>query len=78
MCIEHSAQKVPTKEMPNFIVEFLAFFIKDLHMPAKSLGQNTACSNAKAKKLLGLKPRSAEEAILATSKSMIELGLIDK
>ncbi|WP_241395608.1 hypothetical protein [Clostridium beijerinckii] len=47
-------------------------------MPAKSLGQNTACSNAKAKKLLGLKPRSAEEAILATSKSMIELGLIDK
>lgn len=52
--------------------------MKDLRMPATFLDQNTACSNAKAKKLLGWRPRSAEEAIIATAKSMIELGLIDK
>ncbi|MBC2393774.1 SDR family oxidoreductase [Clostridium acetobutylicum] len=73
-----AAKKVSIKEMPNFIVKFLAFFMKDLRMPATFLGQNTACSNAKAKKLLGWQPRSAEEAIIATGKSMVELGLVDK
>lgn len=73
----NSAKKVSTKEMPDFLVKFLAFFIKDLRMPATFLGQNTACSNAKAKKLLGWQPRSAEEAIIATAKSMVELRLIE-
>ncbi len=73
-----TAKKVSTKEIPNFLVKFLAVLKKDLRMPATFLGQNTACSNAKAKKILGWKPRSAEEAIMATAKSMVELGLIDK
>jgi len=73
-----AAKKVSTREMPNFLVRFLAFFIKSLRMPATFLGKNTACSNAKAKSLLGWQPRSAEEAIAATAKSMVELGLVDK
>ena len=73
-----TAKKVSTKALPDFIIKFMAIFKKDLRMPATFLGQNTACSNAKAKKLLGWQPRSAEEAIVATAKSMIELGLIDK
>ncbi len=77
-CLGSAANKVSTKEMPNFLVKFLALFRKDLRMPATFLGQNTACSNAKAKKLLGWQPRSAEEAIIATAKSMVELGLINK
>ena len=72
------AEKVSTKEIPNALVKFLAYFKKDLRMPATFLGQNTACSNEKAKKMLGWQPRSAEEAIIATAKSMVELGLIDK
>lgn len=76
-CLGSTAKRVSTKEMPNFLVKFLAAFIKDLRMPATFLGQNTACSNAKAKRLLGWQPRSAEEAIVATAKSMLELGLID-
>lgn len=67
---------VSTKEIPDFLVKFMALFNKDLRMPATFLGQNTACSNAKAKKLLGWQPRSAAEAIVATAKSMVELGLI--
>ncbi|WP_182629368.1 SDR family oxidoreductase [Clostridium chromiireducens] len=73
-----TAKKVSTKVLPDFIIKFMAIFKKDLRMPATFLGQNTACSNAKAKKLLSWQPRSAEEAIVATAKSMIELGLIDK
>lgn len=72
------AKKVSTKALPDFMIKFMAIFKKDLRMPATFLRQNTACSNAKAKKLLGWQPRSAEEAIVATAKSMIELGLIDK
>ncbi|MBC2457898.1 SDR family oxidoreductase [Clostridium beijerinckii] len=72
------AKKVSTKALPDFMIKFMAIFKKDLRMPATFLGQNTACSNAKAKKLLGWQLRSAEEAIVATAKSMIELGLIDK
>lgn len=72
------AKKVSTKALPDFMIKFMAIFKKDLRMPATFLGQNTACSNAKAKKLLGWQPRSAEEAIVETAKSMIELRLIDK
>jgi nucleoside-diphosphate-sugar epimerase len=73
-----TAKKVSTKALPDFMIKFMAIFKKDLRMPATFLGQNTACSNAKAKKLLGWQPRPAEEALVATAKSMIELGLIDK
>lgn len=73
-----AAKKVSSREMPNFLVRFLALFIKSLRMPATFLGKSTACSNAKAKNLLGWQPRSAEEAIVATAKSMVELGLVDR
>ena len=71
-----SAKKISAKEAPDFLVKALSLFIKDLRMPATFLGQNTACSNEKAKKMLGWNPRSAREAIIATAESMIELGLI--
>ncbi|MBN9392723.1 MAG: aldehyde reductase [Chloroflexi bacterium] len=71
-----AAGKVPTKELPDFLVRLMAKFIKDLRMTATFLGQNTACSNAKAKKLLGWQPRSAQEAIIATAKTMVEYGLV--
>jgi len=72
------ASKVSTRQMPDFLVKVLAHFVKDLQMPATFLGQNTACSNQKAKDLLGWQPRSAKEATLATATSMLELGLIDE
>ncbi|CUU47534.1 protein of unknown function [Clostridium beijerinckii] len=37
-------------------------------MPAKFLGQNTACSNAKAKKLLGWKPKISRRSNLGNCK----------
>lgn len=74
----NAAKKVSTREIPDFLAKFLAIFMKDLRMPVTFLGQNTACSNAKAKNLLGWQPRPAEEAIVATAKSLVELGLIDK
>jgi nucleoside-diphosphate-sugar epimerase len=70
------ADKVSTREVPDFVVKILALFNKDLRMPATFLGQNTACSNEKAKKMLGWQPRSAEDAIIATAQSMFDLGIM--
>ncbi|WP_221772322.1 hypothetical protein [Listeria booriae] len=47
-------------------------------MPATFLGKNTACSNQKARELLGWIPRTAEKSIVATAQSMFDLGLIIK
>jgi len=63
--------------MPNFVVRVVALFDKTVRMPATFLGRNTACSNAKARDRLGWRPRSAEEAIVATAESMIRLGLVN-
>jgi nucleoside-diphosphate-sugar epimerase len=70
------ADKVSTREIPDFVVKFAAHFIKDLKMPATFLGQNTACSNEKARKMLGWQPCSAEDAIVATAESLIKLGIV--
>lgn len=40
---------------------------------AKELGTNKKTSNAKARGLLGWKPRSSEEALLATAESLVRL-----
>ena len=40
------------------------------------LGSPKRVSNEKARRMLGWEPRSNEEAILATAKSLVELGLI--
>ena len=70
------ASKVSTREIPDFVVRFLSHFNESLKMPATFLGQNTNCSNEKARKLLGWKPRPAKEAIIATVQSMIDLEII--
>lgn len=71
------AAKVSTREVPSLIVKVLALFDKAWRMPATFIGQNTACSNGQAKKILGWQPRSAEVSILATAESMIELGIVE-
>ena len=71
------ASRVSTRVVPDVIVKIAARFNKDLRMPATFLGQTTACSNEKAKKLLGWRPRPAREAIIATAQSMFALDLID-
>ncbi|GAA0881988.1 aldehyde reductase [Sphingobacterium siyangense subsp. cladoniae] len=72
------AVKVPTKEMPNWIVRAAAIFNPSLKMLATLLGKYAETSGDKAKQLLNWSPRSSEEAIMATADSMLALGLIKK
>lgn len=72
------AAKVPTKEMPNWIVRIAAKFNPSLRMLATLLGKYAETSGDKAKQLLNWSPRSNEDAIMATADSMLQLGLIKK
>lgn len=67
------ATNVPGSELPNIAVRILAVFNPKLRMVASLLGQDMSTSNQKAKQLLGWTPRSAEEAIIATGKSMVKI-----
>lgn len=68
-----AAEHVPTREMPNLLVRAAALFNPKLRMIATLLGQDMSTSNQKAKRLLGWNPRPAEEAIIATGRSMIDI-----
>ncbi|NMN35086.1 SDR family oxidoreductase [Pedobacter sp. SG918] len=72
------ATKVPTKEIPNFVLRIAAWRKPELKMLVALLGQYMQASGDKAKKLLNWSPRTNEEAIVATAESLLKLGLIKK
>jgi nucleoside-diphosphate-sugar epimerase len=71
-----AADKVPTRELPNWLVRLAALRDPALKQLIPELGKRRNVTSAKARGLLGWKPRSAEEAIVACAQSMIRLGLL--
>jgi dihydroflavonol-4-reductase len=71
-----AARRVPTGEMPDWVVRLLAHFISDMKMLAPEVGKRKNISNEKARRVLGWTPRSNEESILATAESLQGLGLL--
>ncbi len=72
------ARRVPTREVPDWVVRFFALFIPDMKAIAPELGNNKNVSNEKATRSLGWVPRGNEEAIIATGESLAQLGLLKK
>ena len=70
------ARRVPTREMPDWLVRLLARFIPDLRLIALELGNVRNLTNAKAKRILNWTPRSNEDCIVATAESLQRLGLL--
>ena len=70
------AHKAPVKELPNWMIRLLAVFNPKLNMIVPHLGLVKRASSEKAKNLLGWKPRSAEEAIVAAAESLIKFNQI--
>lgn len=70
------ASQLPTKTIPNTLVKAAALTRPDLRMVASLLGLYAGTSNHKAVTLLDWHPRSAEDAIVATAQSMIDLGIV--
>lgn len=71
-----AAAKVPTREAPDWMIRMMALVSPEARALKGQLGRKMDASNEKARNLLGWKPRSNEEAILATARSLLELNVI--
>lgn len=71
-----NAKKVPTMSVPKILVYLLSWFDSSLKQILPELGVPTNSENAKAKSVLGWKPRTAEESILDTVDSLVKFGVV--
>jgi nucleoside-diphosphate-sugar epimerase len=71
-----AARRVPTREIPNWLVRLVAMRDTAVKAILPELGQIKRVTNEKAKRVLGWTPRSNEEAIVAAAESLIRLGLL--
>lgn len=70
------ARRVPRLQAPDWLVRLAASRIPLLQAVVPMLGRVRHSTSAKAKSVLGWRPRSNDEAILATAESLIRLGLV--
>jgi nucleoside-diphosphate-sugar epimerase len=73
-----AARRVPTWQLPNFLVRLAALRDPAVRQILPELGKFKNASGEKAKRTLGWAPRSTEEAIVATGESLVRLGLLRK
>jgi dihydroflavonol-4-reductase len=71
-----SAKKVPTRELPNWLVGLAALRDPAIKQILPELGKRRNATHEKAARLLGWSPRSNEDSIVATAESLIRLGLL--
>jgi dihydroflavonol-4-reductase len=70
------AKRVPTRQLPNWMVRLAALRDPAVKLILPELGKKKNATNEKARRLLGWEPRSNEEAIAATAESLVRLGLL--
>jgi nucleoside-diphosphate-sugar epimerase len=71
-----AARRVPTRQLPNWMVRLASLRDPAVKLILPELGKMKNASNEKARRLLGWSPRSNQEAIVATGKSLVRLGLL--
>jgi nucleoside-diphosphate-sugar epimerase len=71
-----SAKRVPTRQLPYWLVRIAALRDPAVKQILPELGKVKNATNEKAKRVLGWAPRSNEEAIVGTAESMVRLGLL--
>lgn len=71
-----AAKRVPTMELPDFLVRLAAKRDPAVQQILPELGKRKNGSNEKARRVLGWQFRSNEECITATAQSLVELGLL--
>jgi nucleoside-diphosphate-sugar epimerase len=70
------AKRVPSWQLPNWLVRLAALRDPAVRQILPELGLVKNATNEKAKRILGWKPRSAEESIIATAESLVRLGFL--
>lgn len=71
-----SATRVPTRQLPNWLVRLAAMRDPAIKLIVPELGREKNATNDKARHTLGWTPRSNEDSIVATAESLVRLGLL--
>ena len=71
-----AARRVPTRQLPNWLVRIAALRDPAVKLILPELGKVKNATNEKARRILGWAPRSNEESIVATAESLVRLGLL--
>jgi nucleoside-diphosphate-sugar epimerase len=71
-----SAKRVPTRQLPNWLVRLASLRDPAVKQILPELGKRKNATNEKARRVLGWSPRSNEESIVATAESLVRLGLL--
>jgi dihydroflavonol-4-reductase len=70
------AKRVPTRQLPDWLVHLLAVPIPAVKQIVPELGKMKNGTNEKARRMLDWAPRSNEDCIVATAESLVRLGLL--
>jgi nucleoside-diphosphate-sugar epimerase len=71
-----AARRVPTRELPNWLIRVVAMRDKTVAQIVPELGRSRNATGEKARRVLGWEPRSNEDALVATAESLIRLDLL--
>src|SRR5262245_26626210 len=71
--LRKDAKRVPTIELPDFVVRLAAMRDPAVQQILPELGKRKNGSNAKARRVLGWQPRNNETALVATAESLVRL-----
>jgi nucleoside-diphosphate-sugar epimerase len=71
-----AARRVPTWQLPDWLVRVGAMFDPAVKQILPELGRTKNATSEKARRVLGWAPRLNEDAIVATATSLWELGLL--
>ena len=72
----HRADRVPTRELPNWLVRIAGIWNDAARQVRPELGRVKHLTNEKARSRLGWLPRTSEEAVTSTAESLIRFGLL--
>ncbi|OQN97562.1 hypothetical protein B0A48_16716 [Cryoendolithus antarcticus] len=70
------SKKVPTMQLPNFVLRLAALWDPAVRLITGELGKTNSASNAKAKTELGHVFKTSEESVISAAESLIKLGVV--
>ncbi len=71
-----AARKVPTRELPDWVVRVVALFDRRMKALLPLLNARRRATSAKAERVLDWTPRPREETVIASAESLIRLGVV--
>jgi nucleoside-diphosphate-sugar epimerase len=72
---EFPTGEISSREMPNFLFAILSRFLTEMEM-FKDEANKIKTANISAAKSIGWQPRSAEDAIIAGARSLVDMGIV--